>query len=132
MPRQHCRFCYFSVEGRGAFKQTSYVNIWYVSKDIWRGSPEWLGQRLCLLEILGQKTKGNQVIFNMTGTNTEHTLVSLRGVRILTQGDVCDDTAKYERCQKRERNDEAVEKAVIAFAHAVPHPRAVVIKSFCG
>lgn len=52
--------------------------------------------------------------------------------RILTQSDVCDDTAKYERCQKRQRDDEAVEKAVIAFAHTVPHPWAVVIKSFCG
>lgn len=51
-------------------------------------------------------------------------------VGVLTQGNVCDDTAKYERCQKRQRDDEAVEKAVIAFAHTVPHPWAVVIKSF--
>lgn len=50
-------------------------------------------------------------------------------VRILTQGDVRDDTAKYERCQKRQRDDEAVEKTVVAFAHTVPHPRAVVIKA---
>lgn len=51
-------------------------------------------------------------------------------MRILTQGNVCDDTAEYERCQKRQRDDEAVEKAVVAFAHAVPHPWAVMIKSF--
>lgn len=45
-----------------------------------------------------------------------------------TQGDVCDDAAKYEGCQKRQRDDEAVEKAVIPFSHTVSHPWAVVIK----
>lgn len=42
---------------------------------------------------------------------------------------MCDDTAKYERGQKRQRDDKTVEKAVVAFPHTVPHPRAVVIKS---
>lgn len=50
--------------------------------------------------------------------------------RVLTQGNVCDDTAKYERGQKGQGDNEAVEKAVIAFAHTVPDPRAVVIKPF--
>lgn len=52
--------------------------------------------------------------------------------RVLTQGNVCDDTAKYERGQKGQGDNEAVEKAVIAFSHTVPDPRAVVIKSFWG
>lgn len=42
---------------------------------------------------------------------------------------MCDDAAKYERCQKGQRDDEAVEKAVVTFSHAVTHPRTVVIKS---
>lgn len=45
------------------------------------------------------------------------------------QSNVCDDTTKYKRCQERQRDDEAVEKAVIAFAYTVPHPWTVVIKS---
>lgn len=53
-------------------------------------------------------------------------------MEILTQGNMCDDTAKYERCQKRQWDDEAVEKAVIAFAHTVPHPWTVVVKSLWG
>lgn len=52
-------------------------------------------------------------------------------VRILTQGNVCDDATKYERRQKRQRDDEAVEKAVVAFSHTVSHPWAVMIKSLC-
>lgn len=51
-------------------------------------------------------------------------------VLVLTQGDVCDDTAKYKRREKRQGDDEAVEKAVIAFSHTVSHPWTVVIKSF--
>lgn len=47
-----------------------------------------------------------------------------------TEGNVCDDTAKYERCQKRQGNNKAVEKAVIAFAHTVSNPGAVMVKSF--
>lgn len=43
---------------------------------------------------------------------------------------MCDDTAKYERCQKRQGNNKAVEKAVIAFAHTVSNPGAVMVKSF--
>lgn len=45
---------------------------------------------------------------------------------------MCDDTAKYERGQKRQRDDKAVEKAVIAFAHTVAHPWTVVVKSLWG
>lgn len=47
-----------------------------------------------------------------------------------TEGDVCDDAAEYKRRQKRQRDDEAVEIAVVAFPNAVPHPWAVVIKPF--
>lgn len=102
-------------------------------KDIWQGSLGWLEQGFYLFENLKtEKDKSGKsfliaVLGNMTGTsdNTERIKV-----RILTQGNVCDDTAEYERCQKRQRDDEAVEKAVVAFAHAVPHPWAVMIKSF--
>lgn len=41
-----------------------------------------------------------------------------------------DDAAEYERGQEGQGDDEAVEEAVIAFSHAVPHPWAVVIKPF--
>lgn len=50
-------------------------------------------------------------------------------MKLLTKSDVCDDAAKYKRRQERQRDDEAVEVAVVAFADTVPHPRAVVIKS---
>lgn len=49
---------------------------------------------------------------------------------VLTQGDVRDHAAEYERRQEGQGDDEAVEEAVIAFSHAVPHPWAVVIKPF--
>lgn len=53
-------------------------------------------------------------------------------MKTLTQGNMCDDTAKYERGQKGQRDDKAVEKTVIAFAHTVPHPWTVVVKSLWG
>lgn len=46
----------------------------------------------------------------------------------LTQSNVCYDATKYERCQKRQGDDETVEKAVIALPHTVSHPWAVMIK----
>lgn len=68
----------------------------------------------------------------MTTTEYVCVCVCVYRMKILTQGNMCDDTAKYERCQKRQRDDEAVEKAVIAFAHTVPHPWTVVVKSLWG
>ena len=39
-----------------------------------------------------------------------------------------DDAAEYEGDQEGEGDDEAVEEAIVASAHAVPHPRAVVVE----
>lgn len=106
------------------------------TKDIWQGSLGWLEQGFYLLEYLERKGRiRDKVILKVALDHRNIRLLlsvfaSFYTGGVLTQGDVCDDTAKYERCQKRQRNDEAVEKAVIAFAHTVPHPRAVVIKSF--
>lgn len=50
----------------------------------------------------------------------------------LTQGQMSDDAAKYEGGQERQGDNEAVEVAVVAFAHAVPHPGTVVVESFWG
>lgn len=58
--------------------------------------------------------------------------VCVRKMRILTQSNVRDDTAKYERCQERQWDDEAVEEAVIALANTVAHPWTVVVKSLWG
>ena len=71
---------------------------------------------------------------NITGSSYDYWMihVSFYRVCIRTQSDVGDDTAKYKRCQKWQGDNEAVEKAVIAFAHTVPNPWAVVIKSFWG
>lgn len=71
-------------------------------------------------------------IFNNSRATTEYVCACVCGMRVLTQGNVCDDTAKYERCQKRQWDDEAVEKAIIAFANTVPHPWTVVVKSLWG
>ena len=40
-----------------------------------------------------------------------------------------DDAAEYEGDQEGEGDDEAVEETVVASAHAVPHPRAVVVET---
>lgn len=50
----------------------------------------------------------------------------------LTQGQMCDDAAKYEGGQEGQGDDEAVEVAVVAFADAVPHPGTVVVESLWG
>ena len=39
-----------------------------------------------------------------------------------------DDAAEYEGGEEGEGDYEAVEEAVVASAHAVPHPRAVVVE----
>lgn len=40
-------------------------------------------------------------------------------------------TAKDKRSEEGERYDEHVKEAIVAFSHAVPHPRAVMIKPLC-
>lgn len=50
----------------------------------------------------------------------------------LTQCQMCDDAAKYEGGEEGQGDDEAVEVAVVAFAHTVPHPRTVVVESLWG
>lgn len=42
---------------------------------------------------------------------------------------MCGHAAEDERRQEGERHDEGVEEAVVAFPHAVPYPRAVMVKS---
>lgn len=38
-------------------------------------------------------------------------------------------TAEDERRQEGQRHNEGVEETVVAFAHTVPHPRAVMVET---
>lgn len=53
----------------------------------------------------------------------------LTGAETHTQRKMCCHTAEDKRRQKGERHDEGVEEAVVAFAHTVPHPGAVMVES---
>lgn len=43
---------------------------------------------------------------------------------------MCGHAAEDERRQEGERHDEGVEETVVAFSHAVPHPRTVMVEAF--
>lgn len=42
---------------------------------------------------------------------------------------MCGHAAKNKGCVKGQRHDEGVEESVVAFAHTVPHPRAVMVEA---
>lgn len=44
---------------------------------------------------------------------------------------MCGHTAEDKRSEEGQRYDEHVKEAIVALSHAVPHPRAVMIKPLC-
>lgn len=82
--------------------------------------------------VPGENKQTEWFFMTRDDNNTQPQSIFVFLLRTLTQGDVCDDTTKYERCQKGQRDDEAIEEAVIALSNTVPHPWAVVIESLWG
>lgn len=139
MPCQQCNLFVFSVSREQAVSKghhPSRMGARYIQRISGRALLDGLNKAFtCLGTWRKKRTHLRKVVVDDTTAtlyNLWVTPVSFGRAAILTQSNVCDDTAKYERCQKWQRDDEAVEKAVIAFAHTVAHPWTVVIKSFWG
>lgn len=49
----------------------------------------------------------------------------------LTQNEMRDNAGKDVDAEEGQRDDEHVEEAVVSLAHAVTHPRTVMVEAFC-